>query len=150
MSFVYTFSLTLSKQYFATSASQVLREGTDSQNAPPQSCGHCDNCVRVPDDLETLDVTTDVWRSLKVVMEVSRSIGRVTLSGLADLVRGLGGGTFALVGKGQSAADRGRMDLEAVCGGKVTLNKEVRLPLALFLAISTVNSYLTASEQKLS
>jgi len=103
------------------------------RDAQPQSCGHCDNCLRVPDELETLDVTTDVWRSLKVMMEVSRSSGRVTLSGLADLVRGLGGGTFPLVGKGQSVADRGRIDLQAVCEGKVTLNKEVRFTFALFV-----------------
>jgi len=143
--------LTLLKQYFATSASQVLQDGRASQNTPSRPCGHCDNCTRASDDLETLDVTTDVWRSLKVMMEVSRRVGRVTLSGLADLVRGLGGGTFTLVGTVQSAADRGRIDLEAVCGGKVTLNKEVGLSLASFLLLLLIiDRSSTASGQKLS
>jgi ATP-dependent DNA helicase Q1 len=67
----------------------------------------------------------EVWKSLKVIMEVSRNSGRLTLSGLADLVRGLGGGAFTVVENGQAVGNRGRLDLEVLCQGKVTLSKEV-------------------------
>jgi hypothetical protein len=63
------------------------------------------------------------------MQEVNRQRGRVTLIGLADLVRGLGGGLFATAGEHrqtQSVGERGRVDLESVCDGKVTLSREVR------------------------
>lgn len=60
--------------------------------------------------------------------------GRTTLSGLCDLVRGLGGGAFDTVGdKSKGQRKRGRLtnhretiDLEAVCGGKLAMSREVR------------------------
>lgn len=52
---------------------------------------------------------------------VFRAEGRVTLAGLGDLMRGLGGGSFSSA-NGKSKAT---VDLAAVAGGKVTMNKEV-------------------------
>lgn len=72
-------------------------------------------------------MTRAVWKALKVAEAVSRAGGRVTLSGLADVVRGLAGGTFPVVqpSKAQSSETRGAVDLEALCGGKLILSKEV-------------------------
>jgi ATP-dependent DNA helicase Q1 len=54
----------------------------------------------------------------------------VTLAALADLVRGLGGGSFGVVqqGKGRKrklGEEKGRVDVVDVAGGKVELNKDV-------------------------
>ena len=75
-------------------------------------------------------MTRSVWKALKVSEAVSKTGGRVTLSGLADLVRGLGGGAFAVISqsnkKGSSSETRGSIDLDTICGGKLALSKEVR------------------------
>jgi hypothetical protein len=75
-------------------------------------------------------VTVEAWRILKVLEEVQREGGRVTLAALADLVRGLGGGSFGVVqqGKGRKrklGEEKGRVDVVDVAGGKVELNKDV-------------------------
>lgn len=54
----------------------------------------------------------------------------MTLAALADLVRGLGGGSFGVVqqGKGRKrklGEEKGRVDVADVAGGKVELNKDV-------------------------
>jgi ATP-dependent DNA helicase Q1 len=65
-----------------------------------------------------------------VLTEVQREGGRVTLATLADLVRGLGGGSFAVAtGKGRKRKvtnEKMSVDLVGIAGGKVELNKEVR------------------------
>ena len=54
----------------------------------------------------------------------------MTLATLADLVRGLGGGSFVIAeGKGKkraAGAEKGTLRVEEVAGGKVDLNKDVR------------------------
>jgi hypothetical protein len=73
--------------------------------------------------------------SCRVANYVSSRNGRTTLSGLGDLVRGLGGGSFDTIGvKGKGQCKRARLtnhretiDLEAVCGGKLTMSREVCL-----------------------
>ncbi len=94
------------------------------------TCGICDNCTRDPASLITKDVTIEAWRILKVLTEVQREGGRVTLANLADLVRGLGGASFAVgaggkKGKGRATGEKGSIDLDEVAGGKVAMNKEV-------------------------
>ena len=71
------------------------------------------------------------------MQNIERDSGRVTMSMLADLVRGAGGGSYGVVnanggGKGKrrrSAAVLGKekvsLDLDAICGGKVGLSKDV-------------------------
>lgn len=60
---------------------------------------------------------------------VQREGGRVTLATLADLVRGLGGGSFAVAeGKGRkrkATGEKGSLNVEEVAGGKVALSKDV-------------------------
>lgn len=123
--------LTFSLQYFASSALLSSEKGDIGPKDLDSPCGHCDNCCRSSDQKETLDMTRAVWKALKVAEAVSRAGGRVTLSGLADVVRGLAGGTFPVVqpSKAQSSETRGAVDLEALCGGKLILSKEVRRTL---------------------
>jgi ATP-dependent DNA helicase Q1 len=123
--------LTSTLQYFASSALLSSEKGDKGPEDLDSPCGHCDNCCRSSDQKETLDMTRAVWKALKVAEAVSRAGGRVTLSGLADVVRGLAGGTFPVVqpSKAQSSETRGAVDLEALCGGKLILSKEVRLTL---------------------
>jgi ATP-dependent DNA helicase Q1 len=86
--------------------------------------------LRGSNDRDTLDVTVDVWKLLKVMEEVDHSGGRITLSALAELARGLGGGSFAIAnapkrGKGKVVDDKGFLDVAKLCGAKVALNKDV-------------------------
>jgi ATP-dependent DNA helicase Q1 len=79
-------------------------------------------------------VTIESWRILKILEMVQSAGGRVTLANLADLVRGLGGGTFGVVDEGHGqgkkrkaklGAEKGSLDVQGLTGGKVELNKEV-------------------------
>ncbi|ORY27061.1 P-loop containing nucleoside triphosphate hydrolase protein [Naematelia encephala] len=120
--------------------------GSSSTSSAISVCGICDNCTREPDSIVTMDVTLDAWRVLKVLQVVQREQGRLTIASLADLVRGLGGGTFAVIaekGKKRGAADdKARVDLDSVCGGKVELNKEDTESLLIHMLL---NGYLSES-----
>lgn len=80
-------------------------------------------------------MTLEAWKTIKVMEEVYDEGGRITLAGLADLVRGLGGGQNTVVDstvkkrakdrKGAKAKQSGFVDLDATCGGKVVLSKDV-------------------------
>lgn len=80
-------------------------------------------------------MTLEAWKTIKVMEEVYDEGGRITLAGLADLVRGLGGGQYTVVDstvkkrakdrKGAKAKQSGFVDLDATCGGKVVLSKDV-------------------------
>lgn len=72
-------------------------------------------------------MTLESWRTIKVLDEVQQQGGRVTVPALADLVRGLGGGAFPVVGEGRKrkVAGKSSLDLTAIAGGKVSLSKDV-------------------------
>lgn len=72
-------------------------------------------------------MTLDAWRILRILKHVVDHDGRVTIAILADLVRGAGGGSFTAGKKGKGAQkDKMDLNLEDLCGGKVTLLKDVR------------------------
>ncbi|WVR04515.1 hypothetical protein IAU60_001519 [Kwoniella sp. DSM 27419] len=135
-----------------------------SSSGATSTCGICDNCWRPPDSIITQDVTVETWKILKVSQMVQREGGRVTLANLADLVRGLGGGSFSVVGGGEGtkgkrkiAGEKAQIDLDDV-GGKVTMSKDdteallTHLVLLGYLADSysataySVNVYIVPSE----
>jgi ATP-dependent DNA helicase Q1 len=71
-------------------------------------------------------VTILSWKILKVLQEVEKQDGRVTLNQLADLVRGWGGGQFGGEGaEGKKEKSKGKIDLAELIGTKITLTKEV-------------------------
>lgn len=112
----------LQRQYFA--ASSVEKDAIQDT----ERCDNCDNCSRADDSTELLDVTLDSWKILKTMEDVSQQGGRLTIAGLSDLARGLGGGTFAVSSGGGKARNRnaeGHVDLDAICGGKSSLNGNV-------------------------
>ncbi|OCF37459.1 ATP-dependent DNA helicase [Kwoniella heveanensis BCC8398] len=129
-----------------------------SSSGAISTCGICDNCRRSPDSIVKRDVTLETWKILKVAQMVQREGGRVTLANLADLVRGLGGGMFGLVGGGEGMrgkrkthGEKAQLDLEEV-GGKVTLGKDdteallIHLLLLGYLTDYAVNVYMIASD----
>lgn len=68
--------------------------------------------------------------SCKVSQFVHNQDGRITVPALGDLVRGLGGGSFSIVetgkkGKRKQSSEKSTIDLDAVCGGKSELGKDV-------------------------
>lgn len=82
--------------------------------------------------------------SCRIADHVVSSSGRVTISTLADLARGLGGGAFDVVAtQGQAgkrkrlASERSKFDLGEV-GGKVTMSKEVRTARSFPLTFGNV------------
>ncbi|WRT64897.1 uncharacterized protein IL334_001836 [Kwoniella shivajii] len=105
-------------------------DSLSSSSGSTSSCGICDNCLRPADSIITKDVTIETWKILKVAQAVERDGGRVTLANLADLVRGLGGGLFGVVGGGEGKkgkrklnGEKEKVDLEEV-GGKITMSKD--------------------------
>jgi ATP-dependent DNA helicase Q1 len=83
----------------------------------------------------------DVWRILRVCAAVCEQGGRVTVSGLASLVRGLGGGSFPVVGlsgkgRGKIASEKGRVDVVNLGGDKVSLSQEQTEHLLIELILS--------------
>ncbi|KAG1734011.1 P-loop containing nucleoside triphosphate hydrolase protein [Suillus lakei] len=89
-------------------------------------CGHCDNCTRPPDSVEHKDATVESWQILKILEAVEGSGGRLTIAGLSDLARGLGGGSFETSGGGKrrNTKEKIQIDYDSVAGGKVGLSKD--------------------------
>jgi ATP-dependent DNA helicase Q1 len=75
------------------------------------------------------DVTLQAWQILKIVDAVERQHGSLTLIGLVDLVRGNGGGAFTTSTRGRKgqSKEKADLDLDDVAGGKVVLNRDVRV-----------------------
>ncbi|WWC87044.1 uncharacterized protein L201_001929 [Kwoniella dendrophila CBS 6074] len=139
-------------------------DALSSSTGTTSTCGICDNCMRSPESIITKDVTVESWKIMKIAQFVQSEGGRVTLANLSDLVRGLGGGLFGVVGGGEGKkgkrrlnGEKERVDLEAL-GGKITLSKDdteallIHLVLLGYLADSyhataySVNVYIIASD----
>ena len=92
-------------------------------------CGACDNCHS---PVELTNATVEAWKLVRVIEEVYEEGGRITLAGLGDLSRGLGGGQYSVVDSQQrkrkkqrvKAKQSGFLDLAEVAGGKVVLSKD--------------------------
>ncbi|WVQ69090.1 uncharacterized protein L199_007303 [Kwoniella botswanensis] len=139
-------------------------DALSSSSGSTSTCGICDNCLRDPSSIITKDVTVETWKILKVAQYVQNEGGRVTLANLSDLVRGLGGGLFGVVGGGEGKkgkrklnGEKEKVDLEDL-GGKITLGKDdteallIHLVLLGYLADSyhataySVNVYIVPSD----
>ena len=119
-------------RYFSTSASLPSKSWAEKE----EPCGHCDNCTRDPTSIERKDVTVQAWKVCKVSQWVKSQDGRLTVSNLGDLVRGLGGGAFAVVQGGSKGKKRKKatgqdyINLDDLCDGKSDLGKDVRSSLS--------------------
>ncbi|WWD07841.1 hypothetical protein V865_005947 [Kwoniella europaea PYCC6329] len=139
-------------------------DALSSSSGSTSTCEICDNCLRDPSSIITKDVTAETWKILKVAQYVQNEGGRVTLANLSDLVRGLGGGLFGVVGGGEGKkgkrklnGEKEKVDLEDL-GGKITLGKDdteallIHLVLLGYLADSyhataySVNVYIVPSD----
>ena len=115
--------------YFGNPAS-VVAPYSVSDRSP---CGHCDNCLRktssptLDSSILIRDATMDAWKVCKIIKAMEGQAGKVTMQQASDLVRGLGKGAFQTKEKGM----KGAIDLQQVCGGKVTLSKDVSKLVAL-------------------
>ncbi|KAG9032506.1 hypothetical protein FRB95_001413 [Tulasnella sp. JGI-2019a] len=153
--------------YFSSSSSLSLSSWSDTGSSTLTRCGHCDNCTRPPESVAEQDVTVNAWRLCKVAEQVSREGGRLTVAALGDLARGNGGASFGIVAGGKGRRSRGKtdekasLDLDAVCGGKVTLSKDDVEMLIIQLILSnhlkedyhstaySINVYVQAGPQSL-
>lgn len=128
-------------RYFATTSSKGAFEQGDASDEP---CGHCDNvcsyvpsyrfpfltaltlqCLRDSSTFETVDISLDAYRALRILAVAEQQNGTLTLMQAADLVRGLGGGSFSTQGK--KGKGKGSVNVGEQAGGKVTLSREVCL-----------------------
>lgn len=122
-------------QYFSASASlsAAAWDTSDSLTGPGGSvttCGICDNCLRDPESIITKDVTVECWKILRVLKQIMNQGGRVTLSNLATVVRGLGGASFSIPsqgGKRKAENETGSLELDKLIGTKVDMSKDVSL-----------------------
>ncbi|KAJ3879887.1 ATP-dependent DNA helicase [Lentinula edodes] len=125
--------------YFSHTSNVSITSWSTSSVSAHTPCGHCDNCTRDADSFEDKDVTFEAWQLLKIVQEVTRGGGNVTLAKTAELARSSGKAAYTGTGDGGAgggrSGKRGRkggggrkenvvMDLDAVCGGKVQLKRE--------------------------
>ncbi|WVF69876.1 hypothetical protein IAT40_004658 [Kwoniella sp. CBS 6097] len=141
------------RKYFSASAHLSASawdhaDSLSSSSGAVTTCGICDNCLRSAESIITKDVTLETWKILKVAQMVQREGGRVTLANLADLVRGLGGGMFGVVGGGEGKrgkrkmnGEKAQVDLHEV-GGKISLGKDDTEALLIHLLLL---GYLTDS-----
>lgn len=72
----------------------------------------------------------ECWKILRVLKQVMNQGGRVTLSNLATVVRGLGGASFSIPsqgGKRKAENETGSLELDKLIGTKVNMSKDVSL-----------------------
>ncbi|KAJ7932543.1 ATP-dependent DNA helicase [Mycena leptocephala] len=117
-------------KYFSHSSQLSMSSWATEDSNALAPCGHCDNCTRPADSFERRDVTFEAWQVLKIADAVQHTGGQLTLTMLADLARGNGGGTYGVGGGGRKGKGKGRekekmdLDLERICAGKVNLKKD--------------------------
>ncbi|KAJ7071166.1 ATP-dependent DNA helicase [Mycena amicta] len=112
-------------KYFSHSSQVSMSSWTTAEKNALATCNHCDNCTRTPDTYTQRDVTLEAWQVLRVADAVKATGGQLTLAMLADLARGLGGGSYEVGGGGRRGGKQKMdLDLELVCGGKVGLKKD--------------------------
>lgn len=121
------------RQLFAEYFSDMFEKG-DAQRQ--RACGICDNCTGQRQAL-LVDARKEMYQLLAVLSEMCRQGGRITLTSLSDVARGLGGGKFNLdpnlpdsgngraKSSGSSTAKAGVVDIQAVAGGKITLHRDI-------------------------
>ena len=121
------------RQLFADYFSDMFEKGDDQRQ---RACGICDNCTGDRQSL-LIDARKEMYQLLAVLAEMCRQGGRITLTSLSDVARGLGGGKFNLdpnmtdpkKGKtkpgASSTAKAGVVDVQSSAGGKITLHRDV-------------------------
>lgn len=113
-------------KYFSASSDLSMASWTTNESDAMDRCGHCDNCTRPSANVEHRDATVEAWQILKILETVEGSGGRLTIAGLSDLARGLGGGSFDAGGGGKrrNAKEKIQIDYDSVAGGRVGLSKD--------------------------
>ncbi|KAH7925066.1 ATP-dependent DNA helicase [Leucogyrophana mollusca] len=146
-------------KYFSESSDLSVASWTTDEANAMDRCGHCDNCTRPPETVNYKDVTIEAWQILKILSAVEDQGGRLTVSGVSDLARGLGGGSFDTGGKRKKIRGKVQLDYAAVAGGKVMLSKEDAESLIVQMLITgylkeafastayTVNVYVVSGEK---
>ena len=127
----------LVSRYFSHSAQLSISSWTTEDAGALDPCGHCDNCTRSPNSIERKDVTLATWQILKIVDAVRKSGGKLTLVMLANLARGLQGGSFEVSqgGRRNGSKMKVNLDLETISGGPVDMNKTVGFLVSWLSAI---------------
>ncbi|KAF9460286.1 ATP-dependent DNA helicase [Collybia nuda] len=117
-------------KYFSHSSQISISSWSTDDSDALTRCGHCDNCIRPPEEIDRRNVTLETWRLLRIVSAVEKDGGNLTLNMLATLARGNGGGAYEVTQGGRGKKGKGKtkekvgLDLEEVAGGKVDLSKD--------------------------
>ena len=123
-------------RYFSHSSQLSISSWTTEDAGALDPCGHCDNCTRSPDSIERKDVTLATWQILKIIDAVRKSGGKLTMVMLANLARGLQGGSYEVSQGGKNRSkEKVNLDLEAIAGGAVDMNRTVGTPLVSCLTV---------------
>ncbi len=99
----------------------------DDQQQRAKACSICDNCTGQRAEY-VVDARKEMYQLLAVLAEMCRQGGRITLTSLSDVARGLGGGKFNLdpnltssssSSSASSGSKAGVVNVNAVAGGKI-------------------------------
>lgn len=120
------------RQLFAEYFSDMFDKSDDQRG---KACGICDNCTGHHQEL-LIDARKEMYQLLAVLAEMNRQGGRITLTSLSDVARGLGGGKFNLDPNSPDSGSKGKakanasnkagvVDIQAAAGGRITLHRDV-------------------------
>ncbi|KAM0789368.1 hypothetical protein ACM66B_000198 [Microbotryomycetes sp. NB124-2] len=127
---------TCRKLLFARAFEEAYKSKTAfEKDGSAQPCGHCDNCERDLDTVETVDVTLNSFRVLKILRGAADLSGTLTLSQATDLVRGLGKGSFATQSSNRAGKGKASIDVVELAGAKVDLDKDTTEMLLVRLLV---------------
>ena len=117
-------------KYFSHSPQLSISSWTMEDAGALDPCGHCNNFTRSPDSIERKDVTMVAWQLLKSIGALRNSGGKLTTVMFASLARGLQGGSYEVSQGGKNGSkEKVNLDLEAIAGGAVDMNRTVGTPL---------------------
>ncbi|KAL1674623.1 P-loop containing nucleoside triphosphate hydrolase protein [Schizophyllum commune] len=114
-------------RYFSHSAQLSESAWSTDTTSVHDPCTTCDNCTRDPATYAEHDVTLPAWQILRVAEEIKDRGVSITIKKLAEIARGLGGGTVSSGTKrkkGKGASGPETIDIEDVAGGKVDMKQE--------------------------
>ena len=112
-------------RYFSHSSNMSISSWSTEDQDVLERCGHCDNCTRPPETIESKDVSLYSWQLLQIANYIHNSGGKATVNMLAGLARNVGGGAFDVSHGKRKGKEKVALVLDDIVGGMVDLSRDV-------------------------